>query len=446
MNDKKSADKLNLRVALRALKYRNYRLFFVGQGISLIGTWMQRISVSWLVYRMTDSPFLLGVTAFSSQIPTFLLAPLAGVITDRYDRMRILIAANILSMIQALTLAAIVLLGVVEVWMIIALSIILGFINSFEITARQSQVVEMIDKREDLGNAIALNSSIFNGARLIGPTVAGLLIAAVGEGICFLINGLSFIAVIAALMAMKLKPRKLEQKKTDIFEGLKEGFSYAFGFPPIRSILILLSLVNLMGMQYIVLMPVFARDILHGGPKTLGFLMGAIGVGALTGAFFLASRKTVLGLGRWIGLAAGILGTGLILFSFSKFFYLSLFLLLPVGFGMMVHMASSNTVLQTIVDDDKRGRLMSLYAMAFMGMTPLGSLIAGSMASKIGAPNTLIIGGLFCLLGASVFYRKLPALRKLIRPIYQKKGIIKEVATGLRAANEGAPQPDNGRE
>jgi MFS family permease len=428
MTDQKStAPKIGFPNIIRALKYRNYRLFFMGQGISLIGTWMQRVAVSWLVYRMTDSPFLLGVTAFAGQIPTFLLAPVAGVLIDKHDRMRILIASQVLSMIQALSLATIVLTDVAKVWMIITLSIILGLINAFEITARQSLVIDMIDKREDLGNAIALNSSMFNGARLIGPTVAGVLIATVGEGICFLINGLSFIAVIFSLMAMKIKPRKIEIKETDIIRGLKEGFSYAFKFPPIRSILLILSLVNLMGVQYIVLMPIFARDILHGGPKTLGFLMGAVGMGALFGALFLASKKTVIGLGKWIGLAAAVLGAGLILFSFSKLFWLSLLLLLPVGFGMMVHMASSNTVLQTIVDDDKRGRLMSLYAMSFMGMAPIGNLIGGSLAGKIGAPNTLIIGALFCLLSSLVFLKKLPALRKLIRPIYIKKGIIKDM-------------------
>ena len=420
---------------LRALKYRNYRLFFFGQGISLTGAWMQRIAVSWLVYRLTNSPFLLGLTGFAGQIPTFLIAPIAGVISDRYDRKKIVIVAQFLSMFQALTLAFIVLTNVVEVWMVISLSVVLGIINSFEMTSRQSLVVDMIEKREDLGNAIALNSSIFNGTRLIGPTVAGILIATVGEGICFLLNGLSFIGVIIALVAMKIKPRIVETNNTNIIKGLKEGFSYAFGFPPIRSILSMLSLVNLMGMQYIVLMPIFARDILHGGPNTLGYLMGATGLGALCGALFLASRRSVLGLGKWIGIAAGILGTGLIIFSTSKFFLLSLLFLLPVGFGMMVHMASSNTVLQTIVDDNKRGRLMSLYTMSIMGMAPLGSLIAGSAASKIGAPMTLIIGGSVCLLASIVFYKNLPALRKLVRPIYKKKGIIKEVAEGLQSGS-----------
>jgi len=421
---------------LRALRSRNYRLFFFGQGVSLTGTWMQRIAVSWLVYRLTDSPFLLGLTGFAGQIPTFLFAPIAGVIADRYDRKTIVIISQILSLFQALALAILVLAHLIQVWMVIALSVVLGIINSFEMTSRQSLVVDMLEKREDLGNAIALNSSIFNGSRLIGPTVAGILIAAVGEGICFLLNALSFIAVIIALFAMRIPPRVITYKNPSMLRGLKEGFSYAFGFPPIRSILSMLSLTNLTGMQYVVLMPIFARDILHGGPNTLGYLMGATGVGALCGAIFLASRKTVLGLGRWIGVAAGILGIGLILFSTSKLFILSALLLLPIGFGMMVHMASSNTVLQTIVDDDKRGRLMSIYAMSIMGMSPLGSLIAGSAASKIGAPTTLIIAGAVCLLASIIFYKSLPALRKLVRPIYRQKGIIKEVANGLQSTSQ----------
>ena len=415
---------LSWRFILRALKYRNYRLFFGGQGISLIGTWMQRLAVSWLIYRLTGSPFLLGIAGFASQIPTFILAPVAGVVADRYNRMRILILTQTLAMFQALILAVLVLTNAVEVWHIIALSLALGVINAFDMPARQSLVVEMIENREDLGNAIALNSSMFNGARLIGPSLGGILIATVGEGICFLINGLSFIAVIIALLYMKINAHPAENKGTRFLQGLKEGFVYAFGFLPIRSILLLLSLVSLMGMQYAVLMPIFAKDILHGGPNTLGFLMAASGIGALMGALYLASRHSVVGLGKWIPLATGTLGCGLIIFSFSRFFWLSLVLMLPIGFGLMVQMAASNTVLQTIVDDDKRGRLMSIYAMAFMGVTPLGSLLAGSMASHFGAPATLIVGGAGCILGAAAFARELPRIRKQIRPIYQRKGIL----------------------
>lgn len=429
-----SDEATGLKLLFRALKYRNYRLFFGGQTVSLIGTWMQRIAMGWLVYRLTDSAFLLGVVGFAGQIPGFLVGPFAGVIADRVNRHRMLMAAQILAMIQASILAILVLTGAIEVWHLIALSVLLGFIMGFEIPARQSFLVQMVENKEDLGNAIALNSSMFNLARLVGPSVAGILIATVGEGICFLLNAVSYVAVITALLAMKITPIKTETADTHLLKGLKEGFSYAFGFAPIKAIILLFALVSLMGMPYQVLMPIFARDVLQGGPHTLGFLMGATGVGALVGAFYLASRKSVVGLGKVIALAAGLFGAGLVVFSMSHFLWLSLFLVLIVGFGMMVQMASSNTVLQTIVEDDKRGRVMSLYAMAFMGMAPLGSLLAGSLASKIGAPYTLLIGGSFCVLGSLLFARKIPVLRKAIRPIYVKMGIIPEVATGIRTA------------
>jgi MFS family permease len=438
IEEKNSGGKLNnMRHILRALQHRNYRLFFMGQGVSLIGTWMQRVAVGWLVYRLTDSPFLLGLVSFAGQIPTFLLAPVAGVLADRMDRMKILIIAQVLSMIQAFILAFLVLAKIINVYEIIGLSIFLGLVNAFEITMRQSLVIDMIDKKEDLSNAIALNSSIFNGARLIGPTIAGILIATVGEGICFLINGLSFGAVIFSLTAMKLKLKPRKKPSTNVLVGLKEGFAYSFGFPPIRSILLIVALINFVGMPFITLLPIFARDVLGGGPNTLGFLMGAFGMGALISAFFLASRKSVIGLEKWISIATAILGCGLMLFSFSKSFWISLIVSIPAGFGMMFTMVSSNTILQTISEDDMRGRLMSQYAMAFMGMAPLGSLMAGSMASSIGAPNTMIISGAFCILGALLFARKLPQMRELVRPIYHKKGIIPEIAEGLQSAVDG---------
>jgi MFS family permease len=291
---------------------------------------------------------------------------------------------------------------------------------------RQAFVVEMVEKKEDLGNAIALNSFLFNGARLVGPSIAGILISILGEGMCFLLNGISFLAVIFALLAMKMRPDKGKHEKTEVWEGLKEGFTYAFGFVPIRSILFLIGLISLVGMANTTLMPVFAKDILHGGPQTFGFLMAAIGVGAIIGAVYLASRKSVLGLGRMIAIASGIFGMGLIAFSFSHVLWLSLFLLLLTGFGMMVQMASSNTVLQTIVEDNKRGRVMSLYAMAFMGAGPFGSLLGGSLASKIGASGTLMIGGASCILGGFLFIKKLPLLRTMVRPIYVQRGILSE--------------------
>jgi MFS family permease len=375
-------DANSLKLIFRALSHRNYRLFFGGQGISLIGTWMQQIAMSWLVYRLTDSALLLGVVGFTSRIPTFLLASLAGVLADRWNRHRVLVITQTLSMIQAMILAILVLTGAIAVWHIIFLSLSLGLINALDIPTRQSFVVDMIEKREDLGNAIALNSSIVNGARLIGPSVAGMLIATLGEGMCFLLNGLSFIAVIFALLAMKITPKKREAQSSKVFQGLKEGFSYAFGFAPIRSVLLLLGLVSLMGMPFTVLMPIFAEKILHGGPQALGFLSGATGVGAIAGSIYLASRKSVLGLGRIIVISSNLFGIGLIGFSLSRLFWLSLLMMLLTGFGMMVEMASSNTVLQTIVEEDKRGRIMSFYTMAFMGMVPFGSLLAGTLADN----------------------------------------------------------------
>ena len=416
----------SLRSIFRALSHRNYRLFFGGQGISLIGTWMQQIAMSWLAYRLTHSALLLGVIGFTSRIPTFLLASLAGVLADRWNRHRILVITQTLSMIQAMILAILVLTETVAVWHIISLSLLLGLINALDIPARQSFVVDMIERREDLGNAIALNSSIVNGARLIGPSIAGILIATLGEGMCFLLNGLSFIAVIVALLTMKIAPKQREMQSSQVFRGLKEGFSYAFGFAPIRSVLLLLALVSLMGMPYTVLMPIFAENILHGGPRALGFLMGATGVGAIVGSIYLASRKSVLGLGTVIVISSNLFGVGLIAFSLSRFFWLSLLFMLLTGFGMIVQMASSNTVLQTIAEEDKRGRVMSFYTMAFMGMVPFGSLLAGSLANIIGAPNTVMAGGFACILGSILFAKKLPSLRKIARPIYVEKGIISE--------------------
>ena len=410
---------MDLRVVFRALQYRNYRLFFAGQGVSLIGTWMQYIAVGWLVYRLTNSAFLLGVAAFANQIPTFILTPIAGVMADRWNKRSILIITQTLSMMQAIVLAILVLKGAVDVWHVIAMSFFLGIINAFDIPARQSFVVEMVEKREDLGNAIALNSSLINGTRLIGPSIAGVLIATVGEGICFLINGITFLPAIAALASMRIAPKKTEQQQNNhILHRLKEGYSYAFGFAPIRSVILLLVLVSLMGMPYHTLMPVFAKEILHGGPKTLGLLMAATGVGALSGALYLASRREHNGLWKIIAIAASIFGIGLIAFSRSQSLTLSMSLMIVTGFGMMVYLASSNTALQAIVDDDKRGRVMSIYTTAFMGITPFGSLLAGVLASVAGAPNTLLIGGAFCILGSLIFAKRLSLLEKTALPVY----------------------------
>ena len=399
----------------RSLKYRNFRLFFAGQSISLIGTWIQRIAMPWLVYDLTNSVFLLGLVGFMGQIPTFLLSPFAGVLTDRWNRYHIIVTTQMLAMIQAGILTFLVFDQSVQVWHIVLLSGFLGCINAFDIPARQSFVVQMVEKKEDLGNAIALNSTIVNGARLLGPSLAGILIATTGEGICFLINTLSYIFVILSLLLMKIAPFVLKSDGQDVLKEFKEGFSYTFGFAPIKYAILLLAMVSLMGMPYSVLMPVFAREILHGGSHTFGFLIGASGLGALTGAFYLASRKNAIGLDRVIPIATLIFGTGLILFSFSRFFALSVILMVMTGLGMMLQMASTNTLLQTIVDDNMRGRVMSFYTMAFMGTVPFGSLLAGSAAKVIGVPYTILLGGISCIIGALVYLRKLPEIRKMIR-------------------------------
>jgi MFS family permease len=412
--------------ALRALQYRNYRLYFGGQGISLIGTWMQRIAMSWLVYRLTNSAFMLGLIGFAGSIPSFIFGPIAGVLADRYNRRRMLIITQSLALLQAFILALLVLGGKITIWQILLLGIFLGFVEALDMPMRQSFMVEIVQKK-DLGNAIALNSSMVNSSRLLGPSIAGVLIASMGEGMCFLLNSVSYLAVIISLLAMRVPPGELSARRSHILEELREGLLYAYSFRPIRSILMLLALVSLVGMPYSVLMPVFARDVLHGGPHTLGFLLGGAGVGALTGAIYLASRKSVLGLGRWIAMAAGIFGTGLIIFSLSRVFWFSLVLMLVTGFGMIVQMASSNTVLQTIVEENKRGRVMSLYAMAFRGMVPFGSLLAGIMASRLGAPLTLVIGGGCCIAGSLFFARNLPRMREMVRPIYQRMGVFPDI-------------------
>lgn len=421
------------RQTIRALRSRNYRLFFGGQGISLVGTWMQRIALNWLVYRLTGSAVMLGVIGFAGQIPTFLVAPLAGVLSDRWNLRRLVVLTQVLAMLQAAILAALTLTDTVNVWWALALSVVLGIINGFDIPARQTFVVQMVETPDDLPNAIALNSFLVNGARLVGPSAAGVLIALLGEGQCFLLNALSYIAVIAALLAMKLANPAPPARRAHVLHDLKEGLTYAFGFAPIRAVLLLLALVSLVGMPYAVLMPIFATDILHGGPQTLGFLMAASGLGAVTGAVHLARRESVVGLGRTIAWAAFFFGLGLIAFSCSTLLWVSLAMMVATGFAMMQQMAASNTVLQSMVDDDKRGRVMSLYTMAFMGMAPFGSLLAGSLAHWIGAPNTLIVGGAGCILGAVVFAIYLPGLRALVRPIYLRKGIIREAAGAVQA-------------
>ncbi len=423
-----------LSVLLRALRHRNYRLFFIGQSISLVGTWMTRLAATWLLWRLTHSVEMLGLLGFAGQVPTFLFAPIAGVWVDRLNRHSLLVATQVLAMLQAFTLAALVLSGSIMVWEIFALQLLLGLVNAFDMPARQSLLIDLIEDRADLSNAVALNSSMVNGARLIGPSIAGLLIAWVGEGWCFLADGVSYLAVIASLLIMRvaLKPRAVKGKR--VLHDLRDGLRHAFGFAPIRAILLLLALLGLAGMPYRVLMPVIAAQTLHGGPHTLGFLMAAMGGGALIGALYLASRSTVLGLGRLIPYAVVIFGVSLVGVGLSRWLPLSLLLMFTMGVGFMVHLAASNTLIQTLVREEMRGRVMALYLMAFMGTATFGSLLAGVVAAAVGAPLTLVGGGLVCVGGAVVFWFKLPRLREQVRPIYIEKGILPGVAETLRDA------------
>ncbi len=407
----------------RALRHRNYRIFFFGQSISLLGTWIQQIALGWLVYRLTESALLLGVVGFSSQIAAFVLAPLAGVIADRHHRHRLLLLTQSAAMIQACVLAFLVLTNTIQVWEILVLSALLGAINAFDIPVRQSFTSELINDNKDLSNAIALNSSTVNAARLLGPSIGGFLIASFGEGPCFLINALSYIGVIASLIIMHV-PKKEKGVPKPLWDDLKEGFDYAFGFMPIRTILILLSMVSLIAGGVQILMPVFAKDIFHGGATTLGLLMGASGLGSLLGAIFLASRKTVKGLGKIMVRACFLFGIGMIGFILSPSFIFSLFMLVLCGFGMIVQMASSNTLLQNMVEENKRGRVMSFYTMAFMGMAPFGSLLAGTIVHHFNVTVVFIAGGSCLILGGILFSFQLPRLRELVRPVYVKKGLI----------------------
>jgi MFS family permease len=410
--------------AWRALRHRNFRLFFGGQSISLIGTWMTRLATSWLVYRLTGSAFLLGIVGFSGQIPTFLLAPFAGVWVDRLNRRHVLIVTQALAMLQSFALAFLTLTKHITIHEIILLSAMQGMINAFDMPGRQAFLVEMVEDRQDLGNAIALNSSMVNMARLVGPSLAGMVIAVSGEGSCFLIDGISYLAVIGSLFAMRLKPAAVKRVATSMLVQLREGWDYVAGFAPIRTILTLFATVSLMGWPFTILMPIFASKILKGGAHTLGFLMGAVGVGALISAMSLAIRKNVLGLGRMIYISTAVFGVSLIFFGMSRNIWISLVMMLFCGFGMMQQMAASNTIIQTIVDEDKRGRVMSFYTVAFVGMAPFGSLLAGAMAHAVGAPRTVMLSGACCIAGAIWFATRLKSIRKLIRPIYVNLGIL----------------------
>ena len=411
--------------AWRALRHRNFRLFFAGQTISLIGTWMTRVATGWLVYKITGSALYLGVVGFAGQIPTFIVAPFAGVLVDRFDRRKLLLWTQVLACVQSLALAVLTLAKIINIREVIALSVFQGLINAFDMPGRQAFLVQMVGDKQDLGNAIALNSSMVNLARLVGPALAGLVIAAVGEGYCFTIDGVSYFAVIASLLMMHVAIGPVRPNAGSLLQQMKEGWEYVAGSRPVRTILSLFGLISLMGMPFTVLMPVFASNVLHGGAYTLGFLLAASGVGALISAISLALRKTVRGLTAMIQISAAVFGAGLIGFGLSRMFLLSLFLMLFVGFGMMQGMAASNTVIQTLVPEDKRGRVMSYYTMAFVGMAPWGSLLAGSLAHHFGAPRAVMISGAFCVAGAVWFTTQLKAVRKDMRPIYVEMGIIR---------------------
>jgi MFS family permease len=413
----------NISHAWRALHHRNFKLFFFGQSISVIGNWMTRLATTWLVYHLTHSALLLGIVSFAGQIVSFALGPFAGVWVERLNRRKLLVWTQAGGAIQSLALAALTLSHVVTLWEIIALTALQGLINAFDMPGRQSFLVQMVDDRNDLSNAIAINSSMANGARLIGPAIAGLVIGAVGEGWCFLIDGISYLAVIASLLLMRIRPLDSRRSTASMLDQIREGWDYVRAFQPIRTILLLFSLISLMGYPYAVLMPVFAAQVLHGGAYTLGWLTTASGVGALISALSLAVRKSVLGLTRMLQIASAMLGGALILFGLSHTLWLSLALMVFVGFGLMQGAAASNTIIQSLVPEDKRARAMSYYTMAFFGAAPFGSLLAGSLAHWIGAPYTVMVTGTFCIAGSLWFTLKLPKIREQIQPIYELQGI-----------------------
>jgi MFS family permease len=409
---------------VRALRHRNYRLFFGGQTLSLIGTWVTRVATSWLVYRLTGSELLLGVVAFAGQIPLLILAPFGGVLGDRWDRRRILVITQVLSALQSLVLAALAFSGHITVTHIIVLQVIQGVINAFDTPARQAFVVEMVESSDDVANAIALNSSMFNASRIIGPTIAGILIAAVGEAWCFLLDGISYVFVIISLLLMRFAARERPHRETHMIDELGDGFRYVLGFSPVGALLLQVTLISMTGMPYAVLMPVIAAQVLHGGPHTLGILMTATGAGALISTVYLASRHTVIGLGKVIVFATTMLSAGLIAFSFSNTLLISAAVLPLVGAGMMLQSAAANTILQTIVDEKLRGRVMAFYTMAVLGTQPVGSLLAGALAERIGAQHTIFIGAVACLLSGAWFGFRRKKLAALVRPIYIERGIL----------------------
>ncbi|MGE3274147.1 MAG: MFS transporter [Vicinamibacterales bacterium] len=420
---------------LRSLRHRNFRLFVAGQSVSLVGTWITRVATGWLVYRLTGSELLLGVVGFAGQIPMLVLSPLAGVLIDRRDRHQVLIWTQVLSVGQSAALAVLTLSGVITVTHVILLQLLQGVINSFDTPARQAFVVQMVEDRADLSNAIALNSTMVNGSRIVGPAIGGAIIAAVGEGWCFFVDAVSYAAVIASLLAMRVPKVNPPEEVVPLREAFRAGFQYISGFLPVRAALTLVAITSVFGMPYVVLMPAVAKEVLGGTANTLGLLMAASGAGAVGGALYLASRTTVVGLGRHMAIGTLVFGSALAAFGLSRDLMLSLALLPAIGAGFMIALAATNTVVQTLVPEELRGRVMAFYATAFLGMAPIGSLLAGVVADRIGTAPTIVGGGICCALAGLWFFRALPELRAIVRPIYIERGIL----------TMPAPQPVEGQ-
>ncbi len=409
---------------LRGFEHRNFRLFFIGQTLTMIGTWMQMIAISWLMYRLTGSAFMLGMTGFALQIPILLVSPFAGVWVDRYNRRKLLLLTQTLALAQALVLGTLTFAGLIQVWHVLSISLFLGTVNAVANSSRGTFLLEMVESKDKLPNAIALNSLIMNSARFVGPSIAGGVLAFAGEAWCFMLNALSYLALIAALLMMRVKPVAAHTAHEHWFEELKQGFRYAFGFMPSRRLLLLVAAVSLTTSPYQHMMPIFAGEVFGGDSRTLGFLISGAGLGALAGGAYLAGRTSLRGLSRVIIVASFSAGAGLMLFSQSRVLWLSLALMLPIGFGLIVTATSTNTILQTIADEDKRGRVVAIYGMSFLGMAPLGNFVAGSVASHIGAPQTLLIFGALCTVAAVAFALRLESWRSAIRPVYKRMGLV----------------------
>ncbi|WP_099291474.1 MFS transporter [Butyricimonas sp. Marseille-P3923] len=418
-----------------SLKNRNFRLYFGGQCVSLVGTWMQQIAMSWLVFRLTGSVFLLATVTFMAQIPVLVVTPYMSVFVDRFNRRALLVVTQSLSMVQALLMALLTLTGWLEVWHIMVLSLLIGLINALDNPTRQSFYPSLVPA-EKLGNAIALNSAVINGSRLIGPAVGGVLIGLLGEGICFLLNGVSYIAVIIALLMMRIKPNRETVVKQRVWEDMRDGFLYVAHDMPIRSLLLLMSAISFFGLPLMTFIPAYVKTILGGESEMLGLLLSCVGVGSFIAALYLAARKSVLGLGKVVMLSGALLGIGLVVMSFVTVPWVAAVLCVPVGFTIIAAVASINTLLQTLSWEDKRGRVMGYMAMAFTGMAPVGSMVLGAIEKFAGLQNIILLSGACCFIASLIFEHYRPIVRKYARPVYVEKGIIKEIAEGIGSVEE----------